>query len=148
LAGRERIYDNESFDSWLARKLDGKEKAANSSNDVSAEYRVAFQAWLKTNPFHNAEVSPGPMFMPEYHNAKHETFLEQSKQASDSLRKGTEAGETGDQYVRITVILATVLLITALGQRFRVKAVPTAFMILACLLLSLPPARLFMLPRI
>lgn len=130
------------------RSSTAKEKAANSSNDVSAEHRVAFQAWLKTDPFHNAKASPGPTFMPEYHNAKHETFLEQSKPASDSLRKGTKAGETGDQPVRITVILATVLLITALGQRFRVKAVRTAFMILACLLLSLPLARLFMLPRI
>jgi len=149
LAGQERIYDNESFDSWLAAKLDGKEKAAQFfERRFRTEYRVAFQAWLKTDPFHNADASPGPMFMPEYHNAKHEKFLELSKQASDGLQKGTAAGETGDQYVRITVILATVLLITAIGQRFRVNVVRTAFMIVACLLLCLPLARLFMLPRI
>ena len=46
--------------------------------------------------------------------------------------QGTKSGETGDQYVRITVLLATVLLITAIGQRFRFKSVRVAFMILAC----------------
>jgi len=42
----------------------------------------------------------------------------------------------------------TVLLITAIGQRFRFKAVRVVFMILACLLLCLPLWQLLMLPRI
>jgi len=86
--------------------------------------------------------------MPEYHDAKHEQFLDLSKQATDLADQGTKSGETGDQYVGITVLLATVLLITAIGQRFRFKAVRIAFMILAWLLLCLPLLQLFMLPRI
>jgi hypothetical protein len=50
--------------------------------------------------------------------------------------------------VRITVLLATVLLITAIGQRFRFKTVRIAFMILAFLLLCLPLWQLLVLPRI
>ena len=46
------------------------------------------------------------------------------------------------------VLLATVLLITAIGQRFHFKAVRVVFMILACLLLCMPLLRLLMLPRI
>jgi hypothetical protein len=71
-----------------------------------------------------------------------------NKQAVDVTDQGTKSGETGDQYVRITVLLATVLLITAIGQRFRFKAVRVVFMILAFLLLCLPLLRLLMLPRI
>jgi len=41
-----------------------------------------------------------------------------------------------------------VLLITAIGQRFRFKVVRVVFMILAFLLLCLPLLRLVMLPRI
>jgi len=41
-----------------------------------------------------------------------------------------------------------VLLITAIGQRFRFKTVRFIFMILAGLLLCLPFAQLLMLPRI
>ena len=86
--------------------------------------------------------------MPDYHNAKHEQFLGLNKQAADVADQGTKSGETGDQYVRITVLLATVLLITAIGQRFRVKAARIIFMILACLLLCLPLWQLLTLPRI
>ena len=86
--------------------------------------------------------------MPEYHNAKHEQFLGLNKEAAEMAERGTKSGETGDQYVRITVLLATVLLITAIGQRFHFKGVRIVFMILAFLLLCLPLLQLLMLPRI
>ena len=149
LAGQERIYDSDTFNSWLAAKLDGKEKAAEFfERRFRSEYRPAFAAWLGTDPFDNAQAPPGPIFMPGYHNAKHEQFLALSKQATDVADQGAKSGETGDQYVRITVLLATVLLITAIGQRFRFKAARVAFMIFAWLLLCLPLWQLLMLPRI
>jgi hypothetical protein len=149
LAGQERIYDSDTFNSWLAAKLDGKQEAAEFlERRFRDEYRPAFAAWMGTDPFKNAQAPPGPIFMPEYHNAKHEQFLSLNKQASEMAEQGTKSGETGDYYVRITVLLATVLLITAIGQRFRFKAVRVVFMILAGLMLCLPLARLLMLPRI
>ena len=149
LAGQERIYDSDTFNSWVAAKLNGKEEAAEFfERRFRDEYRPAFAAWLRTDPFKNAQAPSGPIFMPEYHNAKHEQFLSLNKQAAEIADRGTKSGETGDEYVRITVLLATVLLITAIGQRFSFKAVRIAFMILACLLLCLPLLRLLMLPRI
>jgi len=149
LAGQERIYDSDTFNSWLAAKLGGKEKEAEFfERRFRDEYRPAFTAWLKTDPFNNPQASPGPIFMPDYHNAKHEQFLALGKEAADVADQGTKSGETGDQYVRITVLLATVLLITAIGQRFRFKSVRVVFMILAFLLLCLPFWQLMLLPRI
>jgi hypothetical protein len=149
LAGQERIYDSDTFNSWLAAKLDGKEKAAEFfERRFRDEYRPAFTAWLKTDPFNNMQAPPGPIFMPDYHNAKHQQFFGLNKEAADIADQGTKSGETGDQYVRITVLLAALLLITAIGQRFRFKAVRVVFMILACLLLCLPLLQLLMLPRI
>jgi hypothetical protein len=76
LAGQERIYDSDTFNSWLAAKLDGKEKATDFlERRFRDEYRVAFTAWLGTDPFNNTQAPPGPIFMPEYHNAKHSGFL-------------------------------------------------------------------------
>jgi hypothetical protein len=148
VAGQERIFDSDTFNSWLTAKLDGKEQAAEFfERRFRDEYRPAFAAWMKTDPFNNAQAPPGPIFMPEYHNAKHEQFLRLNKQAAEMAEQGTKSGETGDNYVRITVLLATVLLITAIGQRFHFKAVRVVFMILAFLLLCLPLARLLMLPR-
>jgi hypothetical protein len=149
LAGQERIYDSDTFNNWLAAKLDDKEKAAEFfQRRFREEYRPAFTAWLKADPFNNVQAPPGPIFMPEYHNSKHEQFLGLSKRAAEVADQGTKSGETGDQYVRITVLLATVLLITAIGQRFHFKTVRVVFMILACLLLCLPLLQLLMLPRI
>src|SRR5215813_4284638 len=110
VSGQERIYDNKT------------EAAAFFERRFRDEYRPAFASWMRTDPFNNAQAPPGPIFMPEYRNAKHERFLGLTKQAADIADQGTKSGETGDQYVRITVLLATVLLITAIGQRFRFKA--------------------------
>jgi len=149
LAGQERIYDNETFDSWLTARLDGKAEAAEFfERRFRDEYRPAFAAWMKADPFNNTQAPPGPIFMPEYHNAKHEQFLGLTKQAAEIADQGTKSGETGDQYVRITVLLATVLLITAIGQRFHFRSVRIVFMILAWLLLCLPFWQLLHLPRI
>src|SRR4029453_6983370 len=149
LAGQERIYDSDTFNSWLAAKLDGKaEAAAFFERRFRESYRPAFTAWLRTDPFNNAQALPGPIFMPEYHNAKHEQFLTLNKQATEVAEQGTKSGETGDQYVRITVLLATVLLITAIGQRFRFKAWRVFFLFWACLFPCLPLLQLLMLPRI
>jgi hypothetical protein len=149
LSGQERIYDSDTFSSWLAAKLDSKAEAAEFfERRFRDEYRRAFQAWMKTDPFNNTQAPAGPIFMPEYHNAKHEQFLGLTKQAAAMADQGTKSGETGDQYVRITVLLATVLLITAIGQRFRFKFVRIVFMILAGLLLCLPFWQLMLLPRI
>jgi hypothetical protein len=149
LAGQERIYDSDTFNSWLAAKLDGKAEAAEFlERRFRGEYRPAFTAWMKTDPFNNPQAPAGPIFMPDYHNAKHEQFLDLNKKAAEVADQGTKSGETGDQYVRITVLLATVLLITAIGQRFHFKTVRVVFMILACLLLCLPLLQLLRLPRI
>ena len=149
LAGQERIYDSDTFNSWLVAKLDNKKEAAEFfERRFRDEYRTAFAAWMSTDPFNNVQAPPGPIFMPEYHNAKHEQFLGLNKQAADIADEGVKSGETGDKYVRITVLLATVLLITAIGQRFRFKSVRIAFMILAFLLLCLPLWQLLvLLPR-
>src|SRR5215831_11822722 len=149
LAGQERIYDSDTFNSWLTAKLGGQEQAAEFlERRFRDEYRPAFTAWMATDPFNNPQAPAGPIFMREYYNAKHEQFLGLSKNAAEVMEQGTRSGETGDQYVRITVLLATVLLITAIGQRFRFRSVRVAFMILACLLLCLPFWQLLLLPRI
>ena len=98
LAGQERIYDGDTFNAWVAAKLDGKEEAAEFfERRFRDEYRPAFAAWLRTDPFKNAQAPPGPIFMPEYHNAKHEQFLGLNKKATKVAEQGTKSGETGDQ---------------------------------------------------
>src|SRR5215469_2456030 len=60
LAGQERMYDNDNFDRWLSARLDGKTEAAEFfERRFRDEYRTAFAAWMKTDPFSNAKAPPG-----------------------------------------------------------------------------------------
>lgn len=73
--------------------------------------------------------------MPEYKNARLERSQELTREARDHYERGVATRETGDEYVRITVILATVLLLTALSQRFKVLAPRVGLLGVSCVML-------------
>lgn len=148
-AGQERLYDMSTFNAWIAARASRNEELTDFlERRFRPEYRVAFQAWLKLDPFHNAQAPSGPIFMPEYHNVNHDKARELWRQSAETMENGTTSGEVGDRYVRVTVLLATVLLITAIGQRFHIAGVRTGLLIVAFLLLCRPMWTLFNLPRI
>lgn len=148
LAGQDRIYDITTFNSWIAAKVGSEPKlAAIFESRFRDEYRDAFTAWLRTDPFNNPKAPPGPIYMPEYRSAKREEAKRLNAEAAAAFGRGTDAGNKSDRYVRITVLLATVLLIVAIGQRFRVTSVRTGLLITAFLLLCVPMWNLFTLWR-
>jgi hypothetical protein len=59
--------------------------------------------------------------MPEYKNANAGESAHLAEEAKGYFEKGVTTRDTGDDYVKVTVLLATVLLLTALSQRFRVQ---------------------------
>jgi hypothetical protein len=139
LAGQDRIYDITTFTAWIAAKAGGNQKlAAIFESRFRDEYRAAFTPWLSTDPFNNPKAPPGPIFMPEYRSAKLEEAKRLNANSAAIFQRGTQAGGVADRYVRITVLLATVLLITAIGQRFRVTSVRTGMLVVAFLLLCIP----------
>jgi hypothetical protein len=139
LAGQDRIYDIATFNSWIAAKVGGSQKlAALFENRFRDEYRSAFTAWLNTDPFSNPKALPGPVFMPEYRSSKLEEAKRLNVEATGIFERGTEAEDMGNRYVRITVLLATVLLLISIGQRFQVTRVRTGLLITAFMLLSIP----------
>jgi hypothetical protein len=122
--GQEQLYDASTFGSWLAATAThNKEAAALFERRFRVEFRPAFRAWLKTDPFHNPKAPPGPLVMPQYHNAALVASAAASTKASAAFAEGTAAREHGDDYLRNTVLLATVLFLTALAGRFKTHAV-------------------------
>jgi hypothetical protein len=122
--GQEELYDTSTFSFWLQAKTSGNEAGARIfQRRFRDEYRPAFAAWLKADPFHNPNAPRAPILMPQYHNANLEASATWEKRASAAFEIGTAARETGDKYVRNTVLLATVLFLTALAQRFKVRNV-------------------------
>ena len=136
LSGQQRLYDTSTFGFWLQSRAQGDRKAAALfQRRFRAEYRPAFAAWLRTDPFHNPNAPAGPIFMPQYHNAAAARATRYDREASQAFEDGTKARETGDRFLRNTVLLATVLFMTALAQKFKVFRVRLALVgVAGCLL--------------
>ena len=85
--------------------------------------------------------------MPEYHDSNAEQAAKLDQQASETFDEGTHARERAEDYVRLTVILATILLLTAISQRFRSHRIRFGLIVIALLLLCFPIWSVFTLPR-
>ena len=136
LAGQEHLYDICTFNSWIAATQGGQGAlAAVFERRFRPEYRVAYEAWIKLDPLKNASAPAGPSFMPEYRNARLEKARALGEQSRQEYERGVSSRETGDEYVRITVVLATVLLLTALSQRFHIHAARVGLVAVASIML-------------
>ena len=148
-AGQEQVYDGETLNSWLQAKLTGQERtAAAFERRFRLEYRPAFRAWLETDPLHNPKAPAGPIFMPQYRNADLAQAAALNAQASATFTRGSDARDNGDHYVRTTVLLATVLFLIALSQRFRVHVVRMSVLVLALVLLAVALGFVISYPRL
>jgi hypothetical protein len=73
--------------------------------------------------------------MREYHNAQLALAAQHEETAQRAFEHGTEARDNGERYLRNTVLLATVLFLTALSQRFDVLGVRLGLLVVSGVLL-------------
>jgi len=123
LGGQQRLFDSSNFSAWLQARTEGKTTlAALYSRRFSPEYATAFTAWIRAGGLTNPNAPPGPSFMPQYHNHAWERAARLERRATATFTAGTEARHDGEDFVRTTVVFATVLFLVAVGQRFRMPA--------------------------
>ena len=92
--------------------------------------------WIALEPLTNPDAPPGPSFMPEYENRLLEHGAELNERADRLFDAGTASRHRADEYIRITVVLASILFLLVLSQRFRIRRVRLAVLVLAvCLML-------------
>ena len=149
LGGQQRLQDISTFNTWIVAQAQGQHQIADLYvQRFSPEYKLAFDAWLATDPLNNPDAPPGPSFMPEYHNARTEHAAKLNDEATMAFDEGTEARETADRYVRQTVLFATVLFMIAVSQRFTYRAVRLTATGLAAGLMLFALLGVIFLPRI
>jgi len=147
--GQEQVYDGTTFNFWLREKLAGDTRVARAyEKRFRPEYRPAFHAWLATSPFTNPDAPAGPIYMPQYHNALLEQGARLDKQASHVFEQGARAREIGDKYVRTTVLLATVLFLIAVSQRFGLFKVRVVLLAVSLILMVISLASIAGYPRL
>jgi len=147
-ANEQRMYIAATVVEWLKAEAHGEEKLAQLfERRLPPEFSPAFQAWKQTDPLHNPNAPAGPQAMPGYHNSKTAEAAWLNEQAGKVFEQGNVARHHSDDYVRATVMLATVLLLTAISQRFKTHGVRVGLAVMSALLLCLPIYHILTLPR-
>jgi hypothetical protein len=147
-ANQERLYDASTVVEWLKARAQGDKKLTDLfERRFLPEFRPAFEAWKQTDPLNNPSAPPGPELMQEYRSSRSEQASQLDKKATTVFDEGTRAREDSDLYVRATVTLATVLLLVAIGQRFKSSRARIGLAVFEGILLCFPVYHILTLPR-
>ena len=149
LGGQQLIADSSVFTAWLQAHDAGDEQLqVLLEKRFSPAYADAFDEWVLTDPFSDPDAPAGPGYMPGFANPAMTKAEQLNAQAQADFASGTTARETANQYVRNTVLFASVLFFVAIAQRFRLRGVRMGANALALVLLVYTLREVLVLPRI
>jgi hypothetical protein len=149
LGGQQKLLDVATFNTWIQAKKDGNDALASLYvRRFSPEFKAAFDAWIATHPFSNPDAPPGPSFMPQYSNPQIDEGDALNDEGTATFDEGTQARAVSDDYIRTTVVLATVLFLVVLSQRFRIRQVRIAVLIVSGLLMAYGVATIISFERL
>jgi len=133
-----RNFDASTFNAWFtAFTLNSPQKEAIAVRRFRPAFRVAFNAWMATDPLHNPKAPPGPTYMPQYKLPAQAQANKYDAEANAKFTQGGSDGTTADNYVRITVFLAAVLFLVGIGSSFKLYGVRYALIGFGAVLLIL-----------
>lgn len=142
-----RNFDSSTFNAWFtAYTLGNKQAEAVAIRRFRPGFRVAFDAWIATNPLHNPKAPPGPTYMPQYKLPQQATANALDAEATAKFNEGNHGGEISDDYIRITVFLAAVLFLVGIGSTFKLHQIRYALITFGTALLILAVVLLFQQP--
>jgi hypothetical protein len=141
--------DAATFTAWLqARYANQPELQAELQQRMSPDYKAAFDAWLRTDPFGRTDAPAGPAAMPEFHSSLAQKADETTEEADRVFESGHDAAHEAENYVRNTVLFAMVLFLVAMAQRFTRRTTRIALNAIAGVILVAVLISLVQLPRI
>jgi hypothetical protein len=142
-----RSGDAITFNAWFDAYLAGNEEAVEvAERRFRPEFRVAFDAWIATDPFENPDAPAGPQAMPEYVPTGLADSERLDAEADVLFAEGHEAAETADNYVRTTVILASVLFLVGISTQFPLRGVRYGLLAVGAGLLVFAVVLILLLP--
>jgi hypothetical protein len=147
-ADDQKNFDSSTFSAWFTAYVANNQKAMKiAAARFSPEFRVAFNAWIATDPANNPHAPPGPTYMPEYKQPELAKADALDDKATDLYAEGAKDGSTADDYVRTTVFLATVLFLVGISGHFRLRAARIGLLVVASAILVVALSVLVTAPR-
>jgi hypothetical protein len=142
-----RSQDAANFNAWFAAYLVHDRVGERvAENRFRAGYDVAFRAWLAERPFTNRNAPKGPQYMPQYHPTGAQQAALLDRRATEAYATGAVAATHSDDYVRVTVILASVLFIVGISSHFPTRNVRIGLVAVGACLLLVAAAEILQLP--
>jgi hypothetical protein len=142
-----RVGDGLLMNAWFAAHASGNPNELRvEQKRFTPELRVAFDAWIKTHPFTNLNAPPGPQAMPQYHPPGAAESVKLDHDADALYAEGQHDARTADDYVRVTVILASVLFLAGISTHFRSRGIRLGLIGLGTVLLIFAAADIVTLP--
>ncbi len=142
-----RVGDALTFNAWLGAHQTGDQDAERvAARRFLPEFRPAFNAWLATRPFTNANAPAGPQAMPQYHALGAAQSKVLDAEADAHYAHGEHAAETADKYIRTTVILASVLFLVGISTQFPLRGVRYGLITVGAVLLLFAVEQILQLP--
>jgi len=143
-----RIGDALTFNAWLAASaLEDPVAEERALKRFRPELRTAFDAWIALDPDNNPAAPGGPQGMAEYGRPEAERADDLNADADVLFADGGDAGVTGDDYVRTTVYLATVLFLVGISGHFRVRSARFGLVVIGATILVFSAIQLVSLPK-
>ena len=113
-----RAVDVSLFTDWINAYASGNTRVANFIRArFRDDFRPAFDAWLREDPFAETDAPDSPLDMPQYRVASLEQSEALMEDAEEFGRQAEAAGGIGDQYTLSVVILAASLLLAGIANR-------------------------------
>jgi hypothetical protein len=142
-----RSVDASTFNAWYTAYVAHDANAMRVARKrFRPGYRVAFVAWLGTHPFTNRNAPGGPQQMPQYHPVGLNESKVLDAEADHLYAEGQKAAQNGDDYIRTTVVLASVLFLVGISSHFPVRGVRLGLIGLGGILLILAAIQILILP--
>jgi hypothetical protein len=142
-------FDSTTFNTWFTAYVAGNTTAeAVAARRFRPEFKVAFDAWLATDPFTNAKAPPGPTYMPQYKQPELVAASALDTKATEEYSLGVQAGSNSDSYVRDTIYLATILFLIGISGHFRFFRIRVGLVILGGLMMIVAIAQILTSPPI
>jgi len=112
-----------------------------------AEFKPAFEAWLKLDPENNPDT-PSPFALPEHAPAQFSDAVSAEEEANQAAERFQYANNTSTAYVRNTLFTAMALFFGGIAGRFEYRPVRFGMLALAGLMLLIGIDNVILMPKI
>jgi len=146
-ANAQIVIDVQVFQSWIVARRDGDTELADFWRErFRTEFLPAFEAWVASVPA--GEIPPeSPFSRPEYQPAEQIRAAELEAAAEAASAEARDANQTGDNFVLLAVIFASVLFFAGVGTKFKGYRVRVAMVSFAFVMFVVGIASVFILPQ-